>query len=288
MNKNRGIIYERRQKILERIASEEKEGAQTTLSSLHDDIVDNLKKEADAIVSLHAPKLDSNEWDFKEMYEAIAAIHEPFRDTATEAKLKSFQDRELLQAFLRDLFLKYYEDKCAKADTATVNRAETVITLRSIDQHWMDHIDDMSHLREQVAFAGYAQRDPLIEYQDQGFRRFQQLLTNIQSTIVRMLLQAQFADFEPRVIAELEEEDEFEDAMTNEDQIEAELTETGVSKSIAPQGAQRSVLEMQPGDTPHRAPPSKPQPSKVSHVGRNDPCPCGSGKKYKKCHGKSE
>src|SRR3989338_10015121 len=99
----------------------------------------------------------------------------------------------------------------------------------------MDHIDDMSHLREQVAFAGYAQRDPLIEYQDQGFRRFQQLLTNIQSTIVRMLLQANFADFAPRVIAELEAEDEFEGAQTNEDQIEAELTETGVQRLNAPQ-----------------------------------------------------
>ena len=96
--------------------------------------------------------------------------------------------------------MKTYEEKCAATDPATVNRAESVITLRSIDQHWMDHIDDMSHLREQVAFAGYAQRDPLIEYQDQGFRRFEQLLGNIQGTIVRTLLQANFADFAPRII----------------------------------------------------------------------------------------
>ena len=283
MNKHRGIIYERRQKILVKIATEGVEGRESGVeefSVLHQDVLDSLKKEAENLINTHARGEDSENWDVKELREAILALHEPFGAAASEGKLKSFQDRSLLAAFLTELFTKSYQEKCAKSDAATVNRAESVITLRSIDSHWMDHIDDMSHLREQVAFAGYAQRDPLIEYQDQGFRRFQQLLGNIQGTIVRMLLQANFADFAPRVIAELEEE-EIEGAVTNEGEIEAELTATGVSKA-----AGENLIEMKPRSAPGQS--KRPEQAKVlPHVGRNDPCPCGSGKKYKKCHGKN-
>ncbi len=310
MNKHRGIIYTRRQKILEKIAFEEKDGARlpdgqglgTSNSgngflSLHDDILESLRKEADNIVIAHARGEDSDTWDKKEIRESILALHGDFSSIATREKIDGFQDKTLLHDFVRDLLMKTYEEKCAATDPATVNRAESVITLRSIDQHWMDHIDDMSHLREQVAFAGYAQRDPLIEYQDQGFRRFEQLLGNIQGTIVRTLLQANFADFAPRIIAELEEE-EIEGAVTNEGEIEAELTQTGVSKG----GGQptRNLLEMQPSDRvqPMPAPQKKPMPAKAPDIGlptearsakagRNDPCPCGSGRKYKKCHGKN-
>jgi len=285
MNKHREIIYTRRQKILEKIAEEAESAEQRAqsnevLSSLHQDIVESLRKEAENLINTHGRGEDSENWDVKELRESILALHEPFGSVATEEKLKSFQDRSLLAAFLTDLFTKSYEEKCAKSDAATVNRAESVITLRSIDSHWMDHIDDMSHLREQVAFAGYAQRDPLIEYQDQGFRRFQQLLGNIQGTIVRMLLQANFADFAPRVIAELEEE-EIEGAVTNEGEIEAELTATGVSGSTGGE----NLIEMQPKKDVRRK--TQDVSRALPHVGRNDPCPCGSGKKYKKCHGKN-
>ena len=96
------------------------------------------------------------------------------------------------------------------------------MTLRAIDTHWMSHIDDMAHLREQVAFAGFAQRDPLIEYQDQGFRRFEQLLAAIDGTIVRAILQVDFGQFMTNMFTERTEEDA-EHAETNEGEIEAAL-----------------------------------------------------------------
>ncbi len=294
MNKHREIIYKRRQKILEKIASEETESrTDREFSALHTDVLASLKREAAAIVESHTPGEDSEYWDAKEMCEGISAFHEPLGAIATEEKLKSFQDKDLLKTFVTDLLVNYYVEKCTKADAASVDRAETVITLRAIDSHWMDHIDDMSHLREQVAFAGYAQRDPLIEYQDQGFRRFAQLLSMIQGTIIQMLLQANFADFAPRVLVELEQE-EIEGAVTNEGEIEGILESgTGPSAVLAkparnamavPESGGATDLSSLMGGARH---PPKQMPKAGAHVGRNDPCPCGSGKKYKKCHGKA-
>ena len=114
-----------------------------------------------------------------------------------EDKIKEITDREELRTTIKDLLLKYYETKCKEFEPVAVSQAERVVTLRSIDTHWMDHIDEMSHLREQVAFSGYAQRDPLIEYKDQGFRKFEQLLVAIDSSIVRTLLQIDFMQKSP-------------------------------------------------------------------------------------------
>ncbi|MBI3331542.1 preprotein translocase subunit SecA [Candidatus Peregrinibacteria bacterium] len=286
MNKHREIIYMRRQKILEKIAEENGKWKMESGKSgpLHDEIVLSIKDEAKGLIAAHASGEDSDTWNRTELRESIAALHAAFAREVTDEKLASFQDRELLATFIEDLLIQFYEQKCAETDPATVDRAEAVITLRAIDAHWMDHIDDMSHLREQVAFSGYAQRDPLIEYQDQGFRRFQQLITNVQSTIVRMLLQADFAEFAPRVIQQLEEEEE-EGLETNEGQIEAELTGTSVGSSM---GGEAPVLIRADGQPQQRqSPPRRQVPAQaVPKVGRNDPCPCGSGKKYKKCHGK--
>lgn len=152
---------------------------------------------------------------------------------------------------------RWYQEKCMRFPVTTVARAEQFVTLRAIDTHWMAHIDDMAHLREQVAFAGFAQRDPLIEYQDQGFRRFEQLLATIDSTIVRALLQIDFAQFVSDVQAKPDEEKE-KNMKTNEGEI-------GMRKVGLPAEALRSL-------------------GSRAKVGRNDPCPCGSGKKYKKCH----
>jgi len=156
-----------------------------------------------------------------------------------------------------------------------------VITLQSIDTHWMDHIDNMSHLREQVAFAGYAQRDPLIEYKDQGFRRFQELLAEVENTIVRTLLQADFTQFAPQSMEQRAEET-LDGMQTNEDQIEQGLGH-GVGGGNRQQKRQNTnPIVMNADDQAHVA---AGQPLASDKVGRNDPCPCGSGKKYKKCHG---
>jgi preprotein translocase subunit SecA len=277
MNRHREIIYERRQKILEKLAGEDENGNGDT-NPLHQDILEALRKEAESIALAHASEKDSEHWDRKEIEETVAVLHPVLREEATEEKLSSFKETESLREYLSDLFVSFYEKKCADAESESVEQAERIITLRSIDMHWMDHIDDMSHLREQVAFAGYAQRDPLIEYKDQGFQRFQQLIVTIDATIVRTLLQEDFSQFAPRVLLDQAQRN-LSDLQTNKDVIENELTQTGVSGA---QNEGQNPVVMQAGDMPRSTQGS----AAMSKVGRNDPCPCGSGKKYKKCHGR--
>ena len=282
MNKHREIIYKRRQKILEKL--EESENG--SKSSLHDDVLASLDREGRTMVESHATGEDSELWNAKEIHEILSALHSDLGKDFTEEKVRAFREREQLTIAVIAALKKFYGEKCEAMDPGAVAQAEKVITLRSIDTFWMDHIDDMSHLREQVAFAGYAQRDPLIEYQDQGFRRFQQLLQNIESTIVRTLLQIDFAQFAPRQILEQAEE-ELRQLQTNEAEIESELTQTGVGPSLAQ--AVGEALRNGSGAAPMRvqAQQQKQQaPINAVRVGRNDPCPCGSGKKFKKCHGR--
>jgi preprotein translocase subunit SecA len=231
--------------------------------------------------------MDSDQWNVKEINETLGALHPQLKAAFPEEKLKSAQDAQKLADQVEEEVISFYERKCAAHPPEVSGMAERVITLRSIDTHWMDHIDDMSHLREQVAFSGYAQRDPLIEYQDRAFQKFKQLIQKIDATIVRTLLQIDFAQFAPRQILR-EAEEELRNLQTNEDQIEGELTQTGVTRNAGQamqggSGALAAAMRRQQGGAP--AQPQNPAKT-MPKVGRNDPCPCGSGKKYKKCHGR--
>lgn len=287
MNKHREIIYKRRQGILEKLADAEsgtrlpvgqagKTEDEAGVSPLHKDVLAALEKEAQSIVANHANALDQEDWNIEELQNAVASLHPSFASVVQDEALQNISTPEDLEQELKNTFTNFYEDKCTQEDPAVVVQAERVVTLQSIDTHWMDHIDDMSHLREQVAFSGYAQRDPLIEYKDQGFRRFSQLLAAIDAAIIRALLQADFAQFAPSILRQ----QDVENLQTNEAEIEAEFRDTGVTREAQREAAASNPVVMS-ADTP-----SAQAPITTEKVGRNDPCPCGSGKKYKKCHGK--
>jgi len=240
-----------------------------------------LRTEAAGIIDANAIGEDSEKWDTKEMSETVATLHPVLRERYSPEVFAKFPDKDTAKQELADFLVEFYETKCGEEDAKVVAQAERVVTLQSVDTHWMDHIDDMSHLREQVAFSGYAQRDPLIEYKDQGFRRFRQLIAAIDSTIVRTLLQANFAQFAPRIFLQ-EAQDMLDNLQTNEDAIESGIGH-GVGKGQGlgqGQGGQNPIVmnadDYKAAGTTQRI---------SDKVGRNDPCPCGSGKKYKKCHG---
>ncbi len=306
MNKHREIIYKRRQKILDKLDEETgtKDKGQGTKDdggmingtaverqqSLHEDVLQAMKRESQNIVLLHASGLDSDQWNVREIAESLAALHPDFRTSLSEETLRAIVDPDLLVRRVEETVIGFYEEKSVQAGEETVALAERIVTLRSIDTHWMSHIDEMAHLREQVAFSGYAQRDPLIEYQDQAFRKFRGLLQNIDATVVRTLLQIDFAQFLPRRLLE-EAESELRNIATNEDQIEGELRETGVGAAQAGGSLIRNAPAAPGLAVANRS--AKPQsPISVRKVGRNDPCPCGAMKqdgtpvKYKHCHGK--
>lgn len=303
MSKHREIIYKRRQRILEKISEADIGNGTSAIGSesevripksevlpLHTEILEALKSEAAHLVQLHASDVDPANWNLNEIVESLTALHEGFAETVTNEHLMKANTAEELTEALQKMVADFYELKCqAEEDKKAVARAESVVTLRSIDTHWMDHIDDMAHLREQVAFSGFAQRDPLVEYQDQGFRRFAQLINTIQSTIVRTILQMDFAQFRA-ALPMASGSSNLQNLQTNEGEIEGGLTRTGVSLKALSRGGndQRGPGELENVQMPFIENKQEPLTRHVDKVGRNDPCPCGSGKKYKKCHGENE
>jgi preprotein translocase subunit SecA len=276
MNKHREIIYKRRQKILVKIASAD--SSDESENFLHEDILTAMRDEASAMVQAHSVDDDSETWDTEAMKKILSGIHPDLMRAFPDEEMRRVRDRDALSAFIGHRLIEIYERKCAELDPEIVRRAERALVLRAIDIHWMDHIDTMAHLREQVAFSGFAQRDPLVEYKDRGFQMFRTLIMTIDATIVRSVFQVDFRQFTPSQVL-MEADEALQSTQTNAAQIEGALQTTGASDEAA---ALREGV-------PHAA--RKPQqktPAHAEKIGRNDPCPCGSGKKYKKCHGKEQ
>jgi preprotein translocase subunit SecA len=135
---------------------------------------------------------------------------------------------------------------------------ERAITLQGIDQHWKDHLLAMDHLKEGIGLRGYGQRNPLQEYQREGFDMFAEMLGRFEADAVEKLFSVQIAT-----------EDDVE-------KMEERRRQAAREKQLVM--AHASAAEPEPQVTVKR---------EAEKVGRNDPCPCGSGKKYKKCHGRS-
>jgi len=141
---------------------------------------------------------------------------------------------------------------------------ERYLLLQVIDQQWKDHLLMLDHLKEGIGLRGYGQRDPLIEYKKESFDLFQEMTERVQDRVVQYLWKM-----------EVSVEREGETAQRRE-------TETSRIERMLPQAPKQQL-------TFSGAPKEAPAPAKRTQgkVGRNDPCPCGSGKKYKKCHGVS-
>ncbi len=266
MSKHREIMYKRRQKLLMKIAGQSVEN-----DSLHDEVLGMLKREVNAMVSGTVSGDDPENWDIAELKNLLSTLHPELGHAVGTDDVKSMTEPSDVHEMVEMLAVSFYDKKVKHFGKELADKAEQIVVLQSIDSHWMDHIDVMAHLREQVAFSGYAQRDPLIEYQDQGFRMFEKLLNTIASTTVRTLLQIDFQQFAAPPVVE-----EPENLVTNADEIEGQLA--------GPSAPVELGALAKPGAKKKAPAPAQAQPK----VGRNDPCPCGSGKKYKKCHGKDE
>ncbi|MCB4971869.1 preprotein translocase subunit SecA [Streptococcus mutans] len=155
---------------------------------------------------------------------------------------------EDIKNLLYDAALKNYDRQIAKLrDEEAVREFQKVLILMVVDNKWTDHIDALDQLRSSVGLRGYAQNNPIVEYQSEGFRMFQDMIGAIEFDVTRTMMKAQ--------IHEQEREKETESRTTAEQNISAQST-------------------------------ISPQDPIFKNVGRNDKCPCGSGKKFKNCHGR--
>jgi preprotein translocase subunit SecA len=184
-------------------------------------------------------------------------------------------DSELEEADLRARVIeaahKHYQDKIANLDQQGIRGYERAMMLQSLDSHWREHLSALDHLRQGIHLRGYAQKNPTQEYKREAFDLFTLLLEQIKNEVTKILMMVQFRS--PEEVQHVEEPE----MPTNVQYQHPEFGDGGSGVSEADTQAQDAVLGL-----------DKPQPfvRAGEKVGRNDPCPCGSGKKYKHCHGK--
>ncbi|MCH5162757.1 MAG: preprotein translocase subunit SecA [Clostridiales bacterium] len=221
---------------------------------MHDEIMKIMRGRCEAVVDMYTdPKVDYDEWDSEELNKEIERKllpeeHEFF----TEERLKNYTLDELKDMLYNEL-KRRYEEKIADAEAHNVNfeDIERYVMLRVVDQRWMDHIDNMDALRSGIGLKAYGQQDPVIAYQQEGFDMFDEMIEHIHEDVTSMLMHAN-VEYPPEPPKQ-----------------EVELIEN--------HGSSQERSAKQPEVTP-----------KSERVGRNDPCPCGSGKKYKNCCGKDK
>ncbi len=218
--------------------------------NLRDSFVKMLEGDVDNLVSVYcsdSPHPDLWDWD------SINAQAESMFMQKDMIKLSREEMEGYTKEDLHDTLLetatKNYEAKEAEYGTELMRELERIVLLRVVDEKWMDHIDAMDQLRSGVSMRAYGQRDPAVEYKFEGFSMFEEMVKNIQEDSVKMLLHVR---------------------------INREQGAPKREKVAEPTTASHGGEEEQP---------KKPVQRSNAKVGRNDPCPCGSGKKYKKCCG---
>ena len=226
INEQRGIIYEKRNNILDN-------------ESIHETILDMIDNYVNDLIDSH---LSSNEFSRNDLSELIEQLNDLVKDkiTVDEISNKEIDD---IAIYLSKRLITEYEEKIKSIPQEVTNEFEKAITLRVIDTYWMEHINTMSHLKEGIFLRSYAQNDPLREYKTEGYELFEKLLERIDAQTTIYLLKAEVRQNSERK------------------QVEQGVANDGKEKKKA-------------------------SPKRVNKIGRNDPCPCGSGKKYKQCCGK--
>ena len=227
MNKQREVIYAQRRQIL---------GGK----SLDEDLMDMAAELVDEIVEEYTANKLPEEWDFKGFGDAF------FKQFGFRPSLENLDGD--MRDVLYDLVKERFDAKSEEVGPELFQQLQQMVMLQIVDNHWKEHLLSMDHLRDGIGLRGYAQVDPLREYQREGYDMFMDLIHRIQADSVGTLFHLQV---QPH----------------HEPPPEARPKETPMAYSH--------------GD-------STPQPKQrqKKKVGRNDPCPCGSGKKYKKCCGK--
>ncbi len=251
MNKQREVIYQRRAQILKQ--DDLKDMAKEMMEEIIDDLLEAYTDE----------KSYPEEWDSegikREFYENFQFI----------LNLDHQNLEELRQGSLRELMLKSvfdrYEEKEAEFGAPLLRRIEKVIMLDTIDHFWKEHLLGIDQLKEGIGLRGYGQKDPLIEYQKEGYEMFLDTLEEIRRTTVRNL-------FRFSLVREEDEE--------RRSKSQKVVLSRGEMPQLMPQ-EMAAAAEAGGGGTVETV-------RRVGRkIGRNEPCPCGSGKKYKKCCGRN-
>ena len=294
MNKQRESVYTLRREILEgkvHLTEEEFVDTRTYVLALAEDLLE------DQVERFAGKDLDVEEWDVPALVRETSRVFGLDPRQLESLDLASRNGEEMTDEIWA-LAKKSYEDKEALVSAEILRRVERDIMLQIVDAQWKDHLYSLDHLKEGIGLRGYGQRDPLVEYKKESFALFQDMKGRIEEEMVRYL-------FWLRPVIEERPGDDAGGGPGEDG--------TGARRPKAPRPAPRRTTQMtmnnpaaesvpafagagrSAGAAAARQDPAPPRTGgddviktvrrEEPKVGRNDPCPCGSGKKYKKCHG---
>lgn len=261
MNKQREVIYERRRKALL------EENIQDEIDEVIEDFLD---AQFDKFIG---DKQHPEDWDLDGLSEAfmrtlLVDIH------SLGDKIYGMTEAEV-RAYVKEEARKVYSYKEQKLGDKFLRDFEKYVMLRVVDENWKDHLHEMDMLKEGIGLRAYGQKDPLIEYKQEAYHMFVNLIDNINQKILEMLWRTEVVEA-PR---------EHKHAPPRLMLVHNDATNMGYQAGSAESSPQQDMTDIQKAGQ-QRSQKAQPIKRNVPKVGRNDPCPCGSGLKYKKCHGK--
>ena len=218
--------------------------------SLKPTILEMIREKADEIADAFADeRLPAEEWDLKALQ---AAIYKQFnyRLKFDDSDGLDGLDRDALAELIDESAVKVYDERESRVGSEIFRQLERQVMLQTVDNLWKDHLLSMDHLKEGIGLRGYAQQNPLIVYKKEGYEMFQDMIDRVQEETLGILFRIQIA--EPEKVEEMRKPEERQMFFSGSDEPEKK----------------------------------KPVKRSAKKVGRNAPCPCGSGKKYKKCCGR--
>jgi len=259
VNKQRETIYKERQKILNAQPGDLRDQVQHMITEqIHALVEDNLQG-------------DPIDWDLEELHRSAYALF-PVPAAITPDTLENLRSADEIELALVKGALQAYDERITRFSAEWMAEAEKQVLLNAIDQLWQRHLTDLDILREGIGLVGYGGRDPLVEYQRQSFQMWGGLQEEIKAKVVQDIY---------RVIPR-------EQQQPTRRQLPTQLRLTNIQAGRGPVLAAPTPSN---GERPAAAQPQRPPASEPArslgtfdNVGRNDPCPCGSGKKFKHCH----
>jgi preprotein translocase subunit SecA len=274
MNNQRKVIYARRLQILEG-------------EDLRQRTIEVLGSAIDSIVSANCPaEGDREDWDLDGL---VTEVRQYFPTKLTREDLERVADQDEMYEKLAGEAVAYYEERERSmpvgpdgGDPAeTMRRFEREVMLQLIDQKWREHLADMDYLREGIGLRAMGQQDPLSAWQKDGYEMFSDMMASIDDDYVKIVMHAQVQIAQPLPPS---------DALAGASYIAADdpvqgVGAIGAAASMAPVEDEASPAGPVPAGLATIVRPAA-ERSEFDRVGRNDPCPCGSGKKYKFCHGR--
>ena len=263
MNKQRQVIYEERNKILD-----------------GKDLVAHVAEVTRGTVDRRVQEfcgenVDPGDWDVEGLRKWVVEL----TGRTDLPEFEDDEDRDAIADAVYDYVIECYDAKSKLLSDDIMQQLSAQVMLRVIDTRWMAYLQEMDYLKTGIGLRGFGQRDPLVEYKTEAFAAFTELVNTMYEDFLRTILRLELA-------APLTEADESDDLRG--------AKYSGPADVDGDQSSHRAEMSERAGGAKHMAAPEKPStyrkaddPDPYVGVGRNDPCPCGSGKKFKNCHGRN-